>query len=278
VETKFKIVFMLFLSILIIPTFLFTAHAQVPIADIALTKTPSATLVLNGTSVSYLYNATNTGEVALTGAIYDDVYGLVGSFVNLQPSGWVGFNVTHTITANTTNIATAYGVDQYGQNVTATASAFVQVYNFNPTIESCESTGIKKDIFIIGDDVYANGTGYRPSTTYDIYLVEDITWVDGIAIPPRIMGTTSTITSDASGNVPPTLLWSDPLKAGKYDIVVDVNGDGLYYAESDALDDSDVQVTAGFFVIPELPLGTMLALATSILALAIYKKRKLHKE
>jgi hypothetical protein len=97
--------------------------------DISLTVTPSATKVVAGTSVSYIYNATNTGEVPLTGAIYDDVFGLVGNFVNLQPGGWVAFNITHVITKNTHNVATASGVDQYGNTVTSTASAYVEVCN-----------------------------------------------------------------------------------------------------------------------------------------------------
>jgi hypothetical protein len=227
--------------------------------SISLTKTPSATLVESGSQVSYLYNVTNTGDTALTGAIYDDVYGAVGSYVDLQPGGWVGFNITHIVTDDTTNIATAYGVDKYGRNVTSTDSAFVRVCSGNPAIESCDSVGVKKDTFLVGDDVYANGACYRPQTTYDIYVVEDVTWVDGMAIPPRVPGTTTTVTTDANGNIPPTLLWSNPLAPGKYDIIVDVNGDGLYYAETDTLDDNDIKVTAGFFVVPEVPLGTITA-------------------
>ena len=109
-----------------VPVYEVHAHSC---ARISLTKTPSATRVLNGTTVSYLYNATNTGDTALTGAIYDDDFGLVGSFINLQPGGWVGFNVSHVLTHSTYNVATAYGVDQYGHNVTSTASAYVKVYN-----------------------------------------------------------------------------------------------------------------------------------------------------
>ena len=253
-----------------------SAFVQVynPTASISLTKTPSATLVVNGTAVSYLYNATNTGETDLTGGIYDDVFGQVGYFVNLAPGGWVGFNVTHTLTHNTTNIATTWGIDSFGQNVTATASAFVQVYCWNPAIESCDSAGVKKDTFMLDDDVYANGTCYQPQTTYDIYVVEDVTWVDGMAIPPRVPGTATTVTTDANGNIPPTLLWSNPLTPGKYDIIVDVDGDGLYYAESDALDDNDVEVTAGFFVIPEVPLGTLTAAIGMFGALMAFVKFK----
>jgi hypothetical protein len=52
-----------------------------PNACISLTKTPSATCVLNGTAVSYLYNATNTGLTALTGAIIDNVFGRLGTLL-----------------------------------------------------------------------------------------------------------------------------------------------------------------------------------------------------
>lgn len=108
------------------PVYEVNAH---PYARISLTKTPSATRVLNGTTVTYLYNATNTGYTALTGAIYDDEFGAVGYFVDLAPGGWVGFNVSHVLTHSTYNVATAFGVDQYGHNVTSTASAYIRVRN-----------------------------------------------------------------------------------------------------------------------------------------------------
>jgi hypothetical protein len=143
-----------------------------------------------------------------------------------------------------------------------------------PTIESCDAAGVKKDVFMLTDDVYAIGTGYQPLHNYSIYVVEDVTWVDGMAIPPRVPGTTPAVTADASGNIVVTLMWDDPLVQGKYDIVVDVDNDGLYYAEADALDDSDVEVTAGFFVIPELPLGTVLAASSMFVALGGYLRFK----
>jgi hypothetical protein len=160
-------------------------------------------------------------------------------------------------------------------NKTVTCT-FTEIQILLPTIESCNSTGDKKDTFMVGDKVYANGTGYRPQTTYDVYVVEDVTWVDGMAIPPRVVGTATTVTSDPSGNVPATLLWSDPLTPGKYDIIVDVDGDGLYYGEVDALDDNDIKVTAGFFVVPEP--GVIVGLFTCFSALGmffVYKRKRL---
>ena len=104
--------------------------------------------------------------------------------------------------------------------------------------------------------------------------MEDVTWVDGTAIPPRVPGTTTTVTTDAYGNIPPTLLWSNPLTPGKYDIIVDVDGDGLYYSETDALDDNDVEVTAGFFVVPEPAIIAGLFMCFSALGTFFIYKRK----
>ena len=102
-------------------------------------------------------------------------------------------------------------------------------------------------------------------------MVEDVTtWTDGMAIPSRVPDTATSVSSDASGNIQATLVWSWPLVPGKYDIVVDVNDNGVYDAGIDAIDDSDIQVTAGFFVIPEVPLGTVMALAAMIIALVGY--------
>jgi hypothetical protein len=148
-KTLVKTAFMLLLALSVMSASI--AFAQPPNASISLTKTPSATKVLVGSSVSYLYNATNTGETDLTGAIYDDVFGHVGSFVNLQPGGWVGFNVTHVLTQNTTNLATAYGVDGYGHNVTSTASAFVQVYYPNASISLTKTPSATK--VLVGSSV-----------------------------------------------------------------------------------------------------------------------------
>jgi hypothetical protein len=135
VKTSSKILAIVLLSILVSSTFAFLTYAQPALADIMLTVTPNKTKVVSGTSVAYLYNVTNTGELPLTGNITDATFGPVGIFVNLQPNGWVGFNITHVITQNTTNLATAYGFDQYGRLVTDSVSTFVQVYVPSADIE-----------------------------------------------------------------------------------------------------------------------------------------------
>jgi hypothetical protein len=145
------------------------AHAQTTtVAGISLTKTPSANDVVSGSTVSFLYNATNTGTTDLTGAIIDDVFGPVGSFVNLAPGGWVGFNVSHVLTESVFNTATAYGVDEFGQNVTDSASAFIQVRV--PTI-SVEKTCSPEEQLAPGTitwNVTVTNTGAIPLTAVNI--------------------------------------------------------------------------------------------------------------
>jgi hypothetical protein len=118
------------------------------------------------------------------------------------------------------------------------------------TIESCNSAGDQKDYFDLGETVYVTGNGYSPSIIYNLYVVADTDWIDGMSIPIRVSGTASTVTSNIEGAIPSTAIWSNPQTIGKYDIVVDVNSNGVYDAGVDALDSSDVEVTAGM-VIPE---------------------------
>jgi len=202
-----------------------------------------------------------------------------GTVYEQDGSGTV--TASHTYTAAGSYTLTVTVTDDDGGSNFKTADIEVTAGSSIPvvlwTIESCDIAGSQKDTFAVGDDVYAIGTGYNPSTTFDLFLVEDVTWIDGMAIPPRVPGTTTTITSDGAGNVPPTLLWSNPVVPGKYDLVVDLDGDGLYYANTDALDDIDIEITAGLFVIPEVAFGSIMAIASMFTALGFYAYKKKQK-
>jgi hypothetical protein len=144
-----------------------------------------------------------------------------------------------------------------------------------PSIESSDAAGNKKDKFNPSDTVYVYGSQYGTDQEYDVYVVADASWTDGMSIPARIAGTATTVTSDASGNIPAgTQVWSSPLVPGKYDIVVDLNSNGQYDTDIDALDDNDIQVTAGFFVIPEYAFGTILGLIAFFAALGVFVRHK----
>jgi hypothetical protein len=165
-------------------------------------------------------------------------------------------------------------VHKYASTEPTPSLGIEQTFAF--TIESCDSNGVKKDRFNQGETVYVNGTGYPPSQTYNLYVVGDVVWTDGMAIPDRVSGTVAIVSSDSSGHIPPTKVWDPRLNLGKYDIVVDVNGNGRYDAGVDALDDLDIY-GAGFFVIPEYTLGTIFALTVCFAGVAVYSKSKNRK-
>lgn len=148
-----------------------------------------------------------------------------------------------------------------------------------PIIESCNAAGAKKDNFNLYEDVYVNGSGFSPSRTYDFHIVNDTDiWINGTSIPARVAGTATSIASDSYGNISPVTVWTDPPTLGKYDIIVDVNGNGLYDVEFDVLDDNDVDVTAGF-VVPEFTSTMILTLLMILSTLCvIFAKKKQLRE
>jgi hypothetical protein len=142
------------------------------------------------------------------------------------------------------------------------------------SIESCDSGGVRRDEFVVGETIYVMGSDYSVSETYPIYLVNDVvTWTDG-TILSRVPGTGTSVSSDSSGNIRPTVVWEPDLTPGKYDIVVDVNRNGKYDSSIDALDDRDIKIYAGFFVVPEYSFGSILPMVGFLAACMFYRRRK----
>ena len=96
-----------------------------------------------------------------------------------------------------------------------------------------------------------------------------------MAIPSRVSGTLETLSSNAGGIIAPTNVWSNPEIGGLYDIVIDVNGNGEYNELIDALDDGDIEVSAGVQIIPELvPAIIFIAFVTITLMMTFLAKLK----
>jgi hypothetical protein len=154
---------------------------------------------------------------------------------------------------------------------------FIEETAMEPFIESCGEDGGQKDVFYQGDNMYVTG-GFFASGTFEIYIVNDLeTWIDGMAIPSRVSGTETTISSNLEGHIPPTNVWGNLETVGKYDIIIDVNDNGIYDVGVDALDDGDIEVTAGVEIIPEINSLTILSLVmTATLLVIIFKKE--HKK
>jgi hypothetical protein len=125
----------------------------------------------------------------------------------------------------------------------------------------------------VGDDVYLMGSGFAPCQTFNVYVVNHKNaWSNCDPIPSPVVS--ATVSSDVSGNIAAQLIWRHDLAQGKYDIVVDVNGDCIYEQGVDCLDANDCTVHAGFFVIPEYVLGAILGLAGFFAAYGVFRLSK----
>jgi len=219
-------------------------------------------LISRGTYTFYVktLNAQNAGAVAAI--IYNNV---AGNFVGTlgQVTGIPAISVSDVEGAS---LLTMLGLGPVAVHLTVGPELT------EPLIESVDLNGGLKNTFLAFEEVYVTGDYFAPSAaSFDIYVVDDVpTWVDGMAIPSRVPGTAVSVSSSSDGSVSTTLVWSAPLAVGMYDIVVDVDGDGVYDKGKDALDDNDIRVTAGFNVIPEVPMGTIMASALMIVALIGY--------
>jgi hypothetical protein len=222
---------------------------------------------------------------------WDSVHGWLNETITMDGAP-TGFNTPHNFTGLTaSHTFTVPDIDAWGNSfiqwftgetnstITVTADGIYTAQYYAPaSLESCDATGIKKDSFIIGETVYVMGTGYAPSKTYNLYIVADLNWTDKLAIPTRIPGTATNVTSDPSGNIT-AAAWGPPTALGKYDIVLDGNENGQYDAGIDALDNNDIEVTAGFTIIPEFLSSLILALfmiatVLTVLGHKVRSKRK----
>lgn len=253
-------------------------------STIQLVKSANATTIYSGDDVQYTLTVTNIGNQTLYNVtVTDDTLDFILDPVSFSPTLAPGefntslINVTIIGEGTLTNTATARAKTLAGINMTDTDNVTVTVLAPVPIIESCDSAGVRKDTFSVGEDVYVDGTGFGNYTLYSLYVVEDQIWSNNMTIPARVPGTATWVMSEPDGTILPILAWADPLVPGKYDIVVDVNNNTKYDAGIDALDDNDIEVTAGFFVIPELPLGTILAALSMFVALIGYVSFKRHQ-
>jgi len=105
----------------------FIGQAQVD-SSITLEKTVSKELVYAGTEVTYTYKVTNTGSTEVTGiTIEDSQLGTITELDDLGPGESLTHEVKAKITEDTTNVATAVGVDSAGNSVESTSRATVEV-------------------------------------------------------------------------------------------------------------------------------------------------------
>ncbi len=135
------------------------------------------------------------------------------------------------------------------------------------TISPCDIGGTEKGVFDLNEGVYVKGSGFPSSISMDVYIIPD-----GASFTPDNAKAKALQTTDTSGNLPVTFVWTAD-EMNSYDVWVDVNRNGIR-------DDSDVVnytaiSTYSFFVIPESPLGALLSLASMLAGLLVFYKKKL---
>jgi hypothetical protein len=136
------------------------------------------------------------------------------------------------------------------------------------TLTSVDSSGTQTEEYVVGEAICISGSGFAPSTTYDVYVTDDVTWTEGLTIPARVTGSVTTVTTDTAGTFTAYPVWPNA-QAGVSDIVIDMNGDGIYNAEVDAIDED--HTTRSPFVVIEYPLCGLFAIITCFGALAVFK-------
>ena len=134
-------------------------------------------------------------------------------------------------------------------------------------LKSCTSTGTPTEVYNVGDSQCITGLGFVPSTTYDVHVVNHVTFTEGTVIPARIPGSVNSLTTDASGSFFEYLVWADA-QACVSDIVIDMNGDGVHNSNLDALDGNH---TTGVMATPEYPIFALFATVAGFAAFAVFK-------
>ncbi len=106
-----------------------------------------------------------------------------------------------------------------------------------PEAKSTDEVGVGKDEYTTDEAVYGTGSGFSAFSFVDVYIVGDLAWTDGMAIPPDVSSDgMNTVPTDAAGNLGSTNVWPPPLTPGEYDMVFDANRNGVYDAAIDVVD------------------------------------------
>jgi len=192
--------------------------------------------------------ASPDGAIPPTALWYD--IGLVGQ--GATANGKVGEGEIDTDVIN----ISAYKIVLKGVGVDVQLPFFI-ISKAQPIAWASDNAGKLENAFVEGTAVYVSGKQFTANTTVKLYVVEDKDeWANGDTLTD-VSETVDTADIDANGNLPTTQVWTataieltganaDGI-TGKfaYDIVVDVDADGVYDAGTDALDNN---VAPGFVV------------------------------
>ncbi|CEG13980.1 exported hypothetical protein [groundwater metagenome] len=143
----------------------------------------------------------------------------------IWPPRTTQFGALFDIIADITWNGTRNGKYDYGEPIDSMGAAGFRA----EPIWSSNSSGNEKNTFHPNEQVYVKGKGLLSNFTVDIYVVKNKdNWIGGENLTAlEISGGVETVTTDTNGNLPTTMVWAQPFP-GKYDIIADWDGDGIY--------------------------------------------------
>ncbi|MCK4733858.1 MAG: PEF-CTERM sorting domain-containing protein [Methanophagales archaeon] len=154
-------------------------------------------------------------------------------------------------------------------------------------IGATDSGGTTKTLFIEGDEVYATGAVINPVTYVNVYVTEDEEWTDGDDITTKSVLITLTDVTPAQiastiylGDVSNDGEPSDIPFPGAYDIMVDVDQDGVYDPVEDGVEDfvNDAPFGCKAFTTEVPEFATIALPVVSVLGLLLFFNRRKHKK
>ena len=226
--------------------------------------------VPSGETRTWTFDIINCGSGTLEWTVSDDQ-----TWISMGPtSGTTTTGIdTVTVTIDTTGLTCdaeytgIVTVNSDGGIKTGTIRVYVPCAA-EPFVVSSDNTGTEKNVFDLNEDVYCYAGNLPESDPVDIYIVPNKVWSVNDPIGSDVSGGFEIVSTDVFGDIGPTLIWTPPVTTGKYDIIVDVNQDGIL----DANEPVDGLTMEGFEEIPEFP--TLAIPIISILCLAFFFQRR----
>jgi parallel beta-helix repeat protein len=135
-----------------------------------------------------------------------------------------------------------------------------------PSGEATDPGGFAKEVYTLGEPVYAVGSGFEANKNVSIYIIPFQQLVGGENLETlKIVGPVN-VTTDGNGDIGPVLIWPDPVP-GHYLIVFD-DPNGEYDPDSDPLDEFSVvgavPVVTPFGIVALIGLLSIVAISTLI--------------
>ena len=144
-----------------------------------------------------------------------------------------------------------------------------------PSGDAADGTPAVKDVFTVGEPIYALARNFAPNKSVNIYITPVRTWANGDIIADYKIVGPMPAQADAEGNIginPRVLMWPDPVP-GEYHMVFD-DPDGDFDVGDDLADWFSVTGGAAAPVITPLGIVALIGLLSIVATSTLLKKRK----